>query len=390
MKTYFYALGIFVLTGTNIEAVPIIVNATSTPSSDEKLYVAVEGAGELTVFDTVSHASLAHISLQLLSNTGSNDGFAAPHNVQVAPNGKTIWVTVNESHAENKHDTAQQEQTLNHGEHHEKTEPHKQNQGLIDEILVINPNTYDVIHHIGIASKAHLAHIVVNNNGTMAYATAQNENVLYKIDANNYTIAGKIFLPKGSEPHGLRLSPDNNFAYVALSAGKALAIVNLQTDEVDVISLQGVAVQTAVTADGKLVLISLYDTKKIAVYDVSNKTLRMMDLPVTAKGPVQLYSTPDNRFVYVADQGHYFGQSDGNKIYKFDLQQFKLVKSIKVGAAPHGIVIDKNGTFAYVTNLSSEDVSVLDLHQDKEVARIQVGHEPNGISLWNKQSGGTP
>jgi YVTN family beta-propeller protein len=387
MKPYFYALGIFVFTIANIEAAPVIVNATSVPISGEKLYVAVEGVGELAIFDTVSHTSLAHIPLQLLSNTGRKDEFAAPHNVQVAPNGKTIWVTVNAPHAENQHSTAQQEPTPNHAEHHEKIE---QYQELIDAILVINPDTYDVIHHIGIASKAHLAHIVVNNDGTMAYATAQNESVLYKIDANNYTVTGKISFPKGSEPHGLRLSPDNNFAYVALSAGKALAIVNLQTDEVEVISLPGVAVQTAVTADGKLVLISLYDTKKIAVYDVFDKTLRMMDLPVTAKGPVQLYSTPDNRFVYVADQGHYFAQPDGNKIYKFNLQQFKLVNSIKVGEAPHGIVIDKNGKFAYVTNLSSEDVSVLDLYQDKEISRIPVGHEPNGISLWNKQSGGTP
>jgi len=50
----------------------------------------------------------------------------------------------------------------------------------------------------------------------------------------------------------------------------------------------------------------------------------------------------------------------------------------------------KDGRFAYVTNLISDDLSVLDLETDREVARLPVGREPNGISLWNRQSGGAP
>lgn len=60
------------------------------------------------------------------------------------------------------------------------------------------------------------------------------------------------------------------------------------------------------------------------------------------------------------------------------------------GDAPHGVVVDKEGKFVYVTNLLSEDVSIFDTATNKEVARIKVGMMPNGISLWNKKMGGTP
>jgi YVTN family beta-propeller protein len=116
----------------------------------------------------------------------------------------------------------------------------------------------------------------------------------------------------------------------------------------------------------------------------------MVDLPPDAKGPIQMYPTPDSKFVYVADQGYYFGQPQNNIVYKVDVSSGTIIKQITAGAAPHGVVVSKDGKLVYITNLKSDDVSIIDTAIDAEVGRIPAGKEPNGISIWSKSLGGTP
>ena len=108
-------------------------------------------------------------------------------------------------------------------------------------------------------------------------------------------------------------------------------------------------------------------------------------LPQGAKGPIQMYSTPDSQFIYLADQGYYFEQPASDLVYKIDLLAGIVVKEIKAGSAPHGVVVSPDGAFVYVTNLLSNDVSVIDTATDTEVGRIPVGKEPNGVSFWVAQ-----
>lgn len=369
------------------------IKAQSMPEAGEKIYVAIEGEGRIAVFEPRSGRQIGSIDLSRRVHGQRIE--LSPHNVQVAPDGKTVWVTANGAHGETQHqseppadsahaDDAGGASAPEHQAMHHETDP------AADEVVVIDPSSETIVKRIPIATGAHLAHVVVTPDGTSAYVTAQNQSTVYKIDARNYRVAGKIQFPSGTQPHGLRLAPDGLHAYIALLAAKGLGILDLKSDQFRTLPVDGAPVQTAVTADGKRVLASLYDTKKIAVYDVAAKSLRYLNLPKTSQGPVQLYPSPDSRFVYVADQGHYFGQPDGNRIFKADLQDMQIVESITAGDAPHGIVVSKDGAFACVTNLVSNDLSFIDLATGKESARIAAGKEPNGVSIWSKHGGGTP
>ena len=46
------------------------------------------------------------------------------------------------------------------------------------------------------------------------------------------------------------------------------------------------------------------------------------------------------------------------------------------------MAVSKDGKFVYVTNLLSDDLSVIDTVQGKEVVKIKVGKMPNGVSLF--------
>jgi len=348
-----------------------------TPAAvDEKVYVAIESEGTVAVIDTASRQFLKRIDLVVDSH--GEGGPRTPHNVQVAPDGSAVWVTANRA----MHGGGQAEghEGLGHG----KVE------APADEVIIIDPATDSVTHRIPLAPGLHLAHVVVAPDGSRALATAQNESAIYEIDAREYRVIRKIQAPAGSQPHGLRFSTDGKQAFIALLGAKSLGVLDVASGTLRPVVVNGAPVQTAVTPDGKFALASLYDTRRIAVYEIATQTMRYVDLLGAARGPVQLYPTPDSRYVYVADQGHYLNQPDSEWVYKVDLQQLRTLWAIRAGNAPHGIVIDKAGQHAYVTNLTGNDLSIIDLRQDREVVRLPVGTEPNGISLWNRNSGGTP
>jgi YVTN family beta-propeller protein len=149
-------------------------------------------------------------------------------------------------------------------------------------------------------------------------------------------------------------------------------------------------IQTAVTPDGNYILGSVYETKKVAWINAKTDEQGYINLPEDAKGSVQLYPSPDSKYIYVANQGYYFEQPTGNTVYRIDIEARTVDQIIPAGDAPHGIVVDKAGRFVYVTNLLSKDVSIIDASTHQEVVRIEVGEMPNGISIWHKKMGGTP
>ena len=351
------------------------------PGLPEKIYVAVEGDGKIAVIDPVKQVISKYIDLAVEHEGG--ELIFAPHNIQVAPDGKSVWVTANVV-GHSGHSTGLIPRAQAHGEETGSAV------GDPDEIIIIDPFNDRIIKRVPIGLGVHLAHVVVNSSGTYAYFTAQNEGAIYKFNAQTYKIEKEIKAPEKSEPHGLRLSPDKAKAYIALLKGKGLGILDLSSDELSIVPLRGSAVQTGIAPDGKYVVASLYDTKELAVYNVSTKEVKYISLPGSAKGPIQMYSDSSSRFVYMADQGYYYNQPEGDTVYKIDLIEMKVVKEIKGGRAPHGGVVSKDGARVYVTNLLGGDVSVINALTDSELKRITVGREPNGVSIWYKDKGGTP
>lgn len=337
----------------------------------EKVYVALEEEGVIAIIDPSVRTVTRRIDLTEEAN-GMTTQYM-PHNIQVAPDGKTIWVAANvmEGDMGNTHDMGKSDPTAR------------------DQAIVIDPASDRIITRIPIGSESHLAHVVVTPDNAAAYVTSQEKGEVYKINAKTYTIENTIALGKNSGPHGLRISPDGTTAYIALTTGKALAVLDIKTNEISRYPAQSKAVQTAATSDGKYAFTSLYDAKQILRLDISSGKTTTIDLPKEAKGPVQIYPTPDSRFLYIADQGYYFDQPTSTNVYRIDIEKSAIDQTIPAGTAPHGIVVDKQGRFAYITNLLSNDVSVIDTAQGKEIARVPVGTMPNGISVWNSALGGT-
>ncbi|OHA79410.1 MAG: hypothetical protein A2747_03195 [Candidatus Yonathbacteria bacterium RIFCSPHIGHO2_01_FULL_44_41] len=352
-------------------------NEKISSKMSEKVYVAIEGSGEIVVLDARTRQVLKRIDLS--EDKGEATVGYMPHNVQVSPDNKSVWVTANADDKKMKMSLRiipRAEASAGHGD--EIADTGKSN----DEVIVIDPFSDVVIKRIEIGQELHLSHVSLTPDSSYAIVASQEKGVIYKINTASFAVEKEVATKKGGGPHGLRISPDGKTAYIAMLGGKSLGVLDIASFSMKDISLRGAAVQTGVTPDGKYALASVYDAKSLAVYDIASTKLSYIDLPKEAKGPVQLYPTPDSRFVYVADQGFYFDQPISDTVYKIDLKEMKVVRAIKGGSAPHGVIVSRDGKFVYVTNLKSDDVSVIDTATEKEVAKIKVGTAPNGISVW--------
>ncbi len=353
---------------------------------NEKIFVANEASGSVSVIDASNLKEIDRISLTT-EHEGARVEYA-PHNIQVA--GDKVLVTANTAHKEEEnHEEKEMDHDMENMNHDMSVAEMKISTGIItveahgeeateeedhpDQLIIIDAKSHKILDRIDLDIGAHLAHVV--SDGRYAYVTATDSEVLYKVDLNKGT-SSFIVLPKGSMPHGVRLTADSKTAVIA-AMGNALLLVDLDTKNITSIKLPGKGVQAGVV--GNLAMASVFDAKQLALYDMNSKELSFVDLP-GAKGPIQMYPTPEGKFVYIADQGVYFDQPPGRNTYKIDLQEKKVVATIDTGDAPHGVVVSPDSR-VWITNLNGNSVSII--KDDKKIAEIDVGAAPNGITFWS-------
>jgi len=335
---------------TIISCAAIIKLYTLQPA---RLYVANEDGGSVSVIDLQNSHKNTIIDL-----TGSQGEMYMAHNVQAAPDGKSVWVTAVPMDSSNT-----------------------------EQLVVIDPKTGTIKKRIQLGKHLHVAHVVLDNESKNAFVTAKDSNQVIQVNATTYEVVRRFDLGTNNAPHGMRYF--NGKLYVANMGSKSLSIVNVADGQIRDIPLLGMAAQTAVTQDGKFVFASLYDTKEVARYDLQHGQITKISLPDGSQGPIQLYATPDSKLLYVCDQGELLQRPVSDKVYVIDILNAKVISAIKVGNKAHGVVVSRDGKTAYVTNTLDNTISIIDVITQKVTDTITVGKGPNGISYWF-ETGGMP
>ncbi|WP_300658342.1 cytochrome D1 domain-containing protein [Hydrogenophaga sp.] len=349
--------GWFAMTRKNnwlLTAVQVGLLAWSGASfSADKVYVANEGADTVSVIDTTSFKTLASVRVGKM-----------PHNVQVSPDGKFAWVTNNGEPGPTT--DASVHKGMAQGAHEAMAQP--------GAVWVIDTSTNAVVAQVPVGM--HPAHVVVSPDGRFAYVTNGGDNTVSVIDTSSRSLVATISV--GQFPHGLRTSPDGKEVYVANLKGGSVSVIDTtsQKEVAKVPAGKGPA-QTGFTPDGRFAFVSLSQENAVAMIDpATRKVVRKIRV---GAGPIQLYATPDSRTLLVANQGT--RKKPGKTVSLIDLQSFKVAKIVVTGAGAHGVVVDRDGRFAYVTNIYANSVSVLDVTERRVTKTVPVGKSPNGISI---------
>jgi len=328
-----------------IMLVTLVAGAGAALAAPAKVYVADEEGDTVSVLDAASFSKIATIPVG-----------REPHNVQVSPDGRRAWVTIN-----------YESSTLM---------PKREHEGMTGagQVWVIDTATDQVAARVPVGR--HPAHVVLTPDGRFAYVTNGGENTVSVVDTDTRHVVATI--PVGTYPHGIRISPDGKQAYVANLKGGTVSVIDTEArKELAQIPVGKGPAQVGFTPDGRLAFASLSQEEKVAVIDpASRKVIKKVAVGTV---PIQVYATPDSRLLFVANQGT--KKRPGKTVSVINLETLEAAKTIETGPGAHGVVVDRDGRYAYVTNIYANSVSVLDVKDLKVVATIPVGKGPNGISL---------
>jgi YVTN family beta-propeller protein len=127
----------------------------------------------------------------------------------------------------------------------------------------------------------------------------------------------------------------------------------------------------------------------VARIDLASGSLSLFDLPPDSAGPVQIYPTPDGTHLWVADQGNLESRPAGNHLYRVRASDGATDLVATVGMAPHGVVVNENGTVVFATMLVDGTVQAVDANTGAVLRTTPVGQQPNGVTCAH-EGGGMP
>ena len=118
---------------------------------------------------------------------------------------------------------------------------------------------------------------------------------------------------------------------------------------------------------------SLTVIREISVIDATRYRL-IQNIAVPSELPVWVGAAPDGTYVYVTNEG-------SHDVTVIALASNSVVGRIPVGKGPAGIVVSLDSRYAYVANEGSNDVSLVDLQRELVIDTIPVGKVPQGIAM---------
>ncbi len=218
----------------------------------------------------------------------------------------------------------------------------------------------------------------VNNYGSFPGVGSGNGTTVSVVDLNTNAIVGSP-ITVGLAPAAMAITPDGAYVYVVSYVDGnpgtgTISIINTSNNSVQLNAITGFSgpFAIAITPNGKYAYVTNFGNNNfspvgttVSIVDISRNTIvATLNLGIQ---PAGVAITPDGSYAYVSNYNTLYdgsgftdltaGQGTVNII---DIQTNKVVSPIiGVGLSPADIAISPNGNFVYVTNYTSNTVSVI-------------------------------
>jgi len=127
-----------------------------------------------------------------------------------------------------------------------------------------------------------------------------------------------------------------------------------------------------ISPDGKELWAAHSRDGRVSVIDIATRKVTET-LDAQTKRSNRLKITPDGKLVLISDL-------EGGELVVFDRVNRKEVKRMQLGRSPEGILIEPDGSRAYVAVAGDNNVAILDLKTLRLTARISTGPGPDGMA----------
>lgn len=205
---------------------------------------------------------------------------------------------------------------------------------------------------------------------SLALVTNSDGNDISLIDLERLAPAGDWQV--GEKPHGIAVSEGGRVAYTTIESEKALKLLDCSTGKVlSTLSLPGRPNQCAVTPNGKLVAVPLYDGDSVQMVD--GESLRVLKT-LAIKRPHNCFNAGNNDHMFVTSTG-------GNQVNMIDLRTLEYIAEIPVGGVPRPIAVDREEKTLYVALSGFHGFVIVDIPSRKATGKVEFPPLPPGTDL---------
>jgi len=207
--------------------------------------------------------------------------------------------------------------------------------------------------------------IILNSTENIAYLLGMSNEIIV-VDMTKGEITGRI--PFADQPirgpRGLALTPDGTKLFVSDYYSMTVAVIDTVTNMVIArIPVDNPPSEIEVSVDGKHVyILERSGMTFLSIFNVD--TYALLDrFTWSVSHPLDFELSQDERIIYFAD-------FDPNYLIVYNLQEDKIVKIIKTGLDPYNMVSTVDKRYIYITNFTSDSISVFDTQLNQIVDTI--------------------
>ena len=210
-------------------------------------------------------------------------------------------------------------------------------------------------------------------DGKEVWVAVRGEDYIAVLDAADYSEKQRIKLVAG--PGMTIFSPDGRYGYVCSSFNPETTVISVADHKVvgSVAQASPFCPNIAASPDGKQVWFTLKDVGKVQVFDARppfavQKTIEIG--PIT--NHVNLVVNRRGTFAYVTVGGR-------NEVQVYRADTFARVATIPVGKLPHGLWPSGDGTRVFVGLENDDKLAEIDTLTNKVVATVPIGQAPQAV-----------
>lgn len=232
--------------------------------------------------------------------------------------------------------------------------------------------------------------IAITANGLYGYLTDLGTGSVHVIDTNsssatfNQVIAAPALVGAFSSPIAVATTPNSLYAYVVdnvannvyvIDTNQASSTFNQLISAPGLIGFFNTPGSIAITPNGHYAYVTNSGNNSVNVIDIATNTvLTTPGLNGILNSPFDIAINPNGLYAYVANLT--------GTVTVINLTNNTFVTNISANPQPEGLTITANGKFAYVTDGSNGDVTVIDTDPTSSTFN-QVISTPNLLTAFN-------
>lgn len=192
---------------------------------------------------------------------------------------------------------------------------------------------------------------------------------LYRISTTTWQIDSAYRV--GVVPKVVDVSPDNKYVLVSNWCSYDLTVISLDTQKViKTIPIGAYPRGIRISQDSKYAYVAQMGGS--VVHRITLGTWEQEKLNVGAN-PRALVLSPDNQTLYAT-------LNAAGKVIAYDLNENKVIKSVKTGSAARSLDVSSDGSALFVVNFTSNTVSKVRASDFKVTQKVRVCNEPIGVT----------